>query len=223
MNTKITITLLTILLILVLGVSAYSIYVNIENSKSLSFLLEKNNYINSLNLENITEKDSLLTYKINMLEKEVESNADAIFGLEIRDTMNETIVLDSSTKGYNRIDTEYGYFLISLEEIKPYLDGYKLILDIGNPSTILFKGFKLNAKWGKAYNKSDWIDGKDNENLSPYGRYSKSLKVKSESFTKELKPGYWNRAELIISPAKANELGYLELSMETGAVSFVIE
>jgi CRP-like cAMP-binding protein len=42
--------------------------------------------------------------------------------------------------------------------------------------------------------------------------WEKSLKDKTESFSDTLYPGYWNKVELVISPAKEDELGHLKLS-----------
>lgn len=95
-------------------------------------------------------------------------------------------------------------FLISLHEIKPYLDGCKVAINIGNPTNVLYSGFKAKVKWGKRWeegiNYDDWV---------------KQLREKEESFTEELKPGWWNKAVVTVSPAKPDQLGYLEFSIET--------
>ncbi|MEW6408644.1 MAG: hypothetical protein AB1488_00830 [Nitrospirota bacterium] len=205
----------------------------------------------------------LKIYKINL------EMSDLKFKIEM--LIRKSVVLDpSSLKHYERIDTSSGFFLISLEDVTPYLDGYKLILSIGNPSSATYAGFTLRVKWGKRYydsgeylkwkellakdkeltNRRDevfnkymdelqkkrmssakklWEEyekiGKEQKALYPelrpdllYAKWWKSLQEKEVPFTEELKPASWNKIELIISPAKAEQIGYLVLSMDTEVV-----
>jgi len=45
------------------------------------------------------------------------------------------------------------------------------------------------------------------------------LRQKELSLTEVLRPGSWNRLSFILAPAKPEEFGYLELSMETNNIS----
>ena len=44
--------------------------------------------------------------------------------------------------GYSRIDTNVGTVLAVLDEVQPYLDGFVLKFQIGNPMFATFSGFK---------------------------------------------------------------------------------
>lgn len=143
------------------------------------------------------------------LEKKVETLEMKILFLEMNQNNYRTVTLDPSSKEYQRIDTTSGFFLISLKDVKPYLDGQKIILDIGNPTSATYHGFKMNVKWGRKFDSN-----KDN-----YDEWKKSLKEKDVSFTDELRPATWNRVELIVSPAPPEQLGYINLSMETDTIS----
>ena len=125
---------------------------------------------------------------------------------EIAESKRDTVVLHVSEKGFQRIDTENGSFLIACQDVTPYLDGYKVRFSIGNPSSASYQGFKLTAQWGKkmpAKPRADWV---------------KSLGYKQMTFTETLFPGAWNDVEIILSPAKSDDLGYLEMHMETDTV-----
>ena len=96
----------------------------------------------------------------------------------------------------------------------PYGNGFKLFLRIANITTVTYKGFKFKIKYGRQF------DFKEIEqDLSSYEKWYSSLRVKELSFTEELQPAVWNKVELILSPAKTEELGHITLSMETNIIS----
>lgn len=126
----------------------------------------------------------------------------------------KTVELDpASPRKYQRIDSDTGSFLISVEEAEPYLDGYKVQLEIGNPSSASYSGFSVTVRWGKKY---DW----DKFDAASHEKWEKSIREKEISFTNSLVPGMWNRVELILTPTKADELGFLEVSIKTDTISF---
>lgn len=92
--------------------------------------------------------------------------------------------------------------------MQPFLDGYKVILNLGNPTTATYRNFKLKVKWGKEF---------DYEKDEPE-EWRKSLKETEKRFLDELKPASWNKVELVLTPAKSEEIKYIELSMETDEV-----
>lgn len=164
-------------------------------------------------ITNIQQRMSVFEQKNDFLERNnirLEAKVDAH---EILEHGFKTALLDPSSKGYQRIDTASGFFLISLKDIRPYLNGYKLILHIGNPSSATYSGFTLKTKWGRKFDSTQ-----TQSDPSAFDNWEKSLQQKEAPFTEEIKPASWNKIEFIISPAKSEELGYLELSMETNIV-----
>lgn len=108
-----------------------------------------------------------------------------------------------SSKGYRRINTMSGFFLIDLERVEPYLNGVRVHIKIGNLMFATFHGFKLKVKWQETL---DFIDERE-------------MKEEEISFTESLKAGHWNRIDFVLSPADPTKLGYLGLSIETDTVS----
>lgn len=130
--------------------------------------------------------------------------------LEISKDPYKTVVLEPSEKGYQRLDSDCGIFLVSVQEVKPYLDGCKITFHIGNPSAVLYSGFRLKMRWGKRREKGEKISN-----------WLKQLQEKEQKFTEELKPGWWNKVVVTVSPAKPDQFGYLDLSMETDIVKLL--
>jgi hypothetical protein len=141
-----------------------------------------------------------------------------VFTLELSKDTYKTIPIDLSSKGYLRLDTTSGFFMISVRDVKPFLNGFKVRLSIGNPTTVTYLGFVLNAKWGRSF---DFKEMKTDR--SAYSNWQKSLQQKEIKFTDQLKPATWNNVDLIIIPAKQDELGHFELSMETDQISLFKE
>lgn len=162
-------------------------------------------------------KEELIKMKqeIDNIKKGMGNLWKKVYGLEDVSNKYKKVTLDPVTKAFQRIDTTSGFFLISLQDLKPYGNGYKLILHIGNPSTANYKGFKIKIRWAKNFDFSEMKD------WSEYESWNESIKEKEVSFTDILYPACWNRVELIVSPAKSDEIGFLELSMETDLVSLI--
>jgi hypothetical protein len=160
-------------------------------------------------LKELKHEIDILKAKIETIKKYNEFLASEIYPLKWKVDKYESCHLDPTSKSYQRLDTNTGTFLVSLQDVKPYAGGYKLVLHIGNPYIAQFKGFKLAIKWGKEINYIKYED------------WQKSLRQREVSFTETLLPGTWNKVELAISPATKEETGYLELSMVTDLISLM--
>jgi Protein of unknown function (DUF3251) len=140
--------------------------------------------------------------------------------LQHRVSQYESASLDPTEKGYERIDTASGLFLISVVSAEPYLDGYRLHLQIGNLTTARYKGFKLTLTWQKP-----WPEQKSGESDEDFQkRLDEAEKAepreKEISFTETLYPSSWNTVSVIVSPATTEELKELQISsMVTNQVS----
>ena len=72
-------------------------------------------------------------------------------------------MLNLAERSYQRLDTDNGLFLISVQEATPYLNGYKVRLHIGNPSYATYSGFTAKAKWGKICGAATYSEASFNE------------------------------------------------------------
>jgi len=134
----------------------------------------------------------------------------------IESTFNKhkSIMVDATHKGVQRLDTDLGSFLVSVDGVTPDFNGHKLNLDIGNPSMAEFNGFTLKAQWGKAFDPNGKVT---------YADWKESLKSKEVKFTEHLKPGHWNKIDLALAPAKPEQLKYIEIEMEVNYVMLTSE
>jgi Protein of unknown function (DUF3251) len=110
---------------------------------------------------------------------------------------------------YRRIETDAGFLLVLLGKVVPYLDGYKVELQIGNPHQMDFDGFKVSAFWGPRLTSSP-----DNS-----AEVVKKERNQEFSFTKQLARGRWNSVSLILPSTKPEDFGYLSVIVEVNAVS----
>ena len=152
---------------------------------------------------------------IKELESQIKTLEGRIAAIQIlldrKQDRSDTVNLDPSSRGYQRVDSDTSYFLVSVKDASPYLDGYRLTLNIGNLADADFTNVVLTIKWAKAY---DW--GKfTNES---YNEWKQSIHSKDISLTDLLKGGTWNVVSVDLTPSAANEMGYLELSIKSPSV-----
>ena len=171
---------------------------------------------------NETASRFLLDLKIQEVNNRIEMLSTRIGHLAKQRSPYSSIGLDPTEKGYGRIDTASGFFLISVKDTTPYLDGYRVTLEIGNPTSGRYGGFKLKIAWA-----GDYPNQKPGESDDDYNKrteaWSNSGGEKEFSFTDTLYPGAWNTVSLVISPATAQEIRNLTIeSMETSNVSLAV-
>lgn len=159
-------------------------------------------------------------YEISELSTKVTQLESKVMVLEFQQNPYQTATFDpGDAKGYQRIDANVGTFLMTLDNVEPYLDGQKITLLIGNPNNMNFSGFKMKVKWG--LRMPDLKNPPGGDFNSAWDAYQKSTKEKELSFTEALRPGMWNKVKLTISPAPAAEFGRFEVSMRTDQVSLI--
>lgn len=148
------------------------------------------------------------------MQAELDSLGQALFELDMRvwqlENADKSLTIDPTDPGrFQTIRTNYGEFLIVLENVESHLDGIKVSLKIGNPSSAKFSGYDLSVKWGprSPVNNKDWYS------------WFKGLRIKQLSFPDDLDPGTWNPVSIILPSTGTQEFGHLEVEMSTQAVS----
>ena len=157
------------------------------------------------------------TDKFNAFQWQCDTNYDQrLQALEMSDRVRERkwIMLDPTTKSYQRIDTSIGSLLVSVKSVTPYLDGYKETLAIGNPTSMDFNGFQVSCKWGASFTYTNGV-------VSNYEEVQNSQKTKDLQPTDVLLRGYWNPVELTIAPATADEIKNLRISINPDNISLL--
>lgn len=129
---------------------------------------------------------------------------------------DEEAAISCSDKGYSFVPTKVGAFLVSCEDIRTYGDGQKLKLLIGNPHFIRLNGFTLHVRWMARVPKS--LPGKE-WSQSEAEAWQKSHGETDLRSPEILWPGRWNRAEVVLPQARAEDVGFLYLKMSVDQVS----
>jgi hypothetical protein len=149
--------------------------------------------------------------RIAALEKRVEKLETSVtiykFLIDQKQDKSDTIYLDPRSHDFIRLDSDTGTFLVLLQDATPYLNGYRIKLDIGNPWDAKFPNAKIKVRWGHK------IQATEN-----YSDWQASLHDKEIDLPDSLEAGMWNHVTLDLIPCAANELGYFEFSMQTPSI-----
>lgn len=161
-------------------------------------------------VEGLVVRDKQFSDRITLIAREV-----------YKDYQEKFTSVDPTGQGFSAILSNNGSFLISCKGAEPYLDGHKLILDIGNPYFMTYIGFVIKAKFGTRAPEYP-VDG-SREQISKWQKeneeWQKTLVEKELNFPGELAAGAWSKVELILAPSKPEQVAYIALSMRTNEVS----
>ncbi len=126
------------------------------------------------------------------------------------------VTLNPTEKSYQRLLTDNGDLLVMFDGMEPYLDGFRVTLQIGNPSAMDYNGFEATAVWGPP--QSDFF-GTNAPSADAYNKWESAQRTNTVKLTDKLLSGNWNYVRIIVAPAKPEELRNLALSIKTSQVS----
>jgi hypothetical protein len=162
-------------------------------------------------LTEITSQPAPTSSAADQFDKRIQELEQKVLALEVNSFKDFSVDLDvAHPDRYQRLSSNTGTFLVSFSNAERYLDGYKIRLSIGNITTATFSGFELTLRFGTKEPEAgvghDWLE------------WYRTVRTKTETFTRELKPGRWNVVEIIVLPARPDELGYLQVRLRTDEV-----
>jgi len=174
-----------------------------------------------------------LEKKINDLEQRITSQELKCFERfldfenRIEALKKRTATIDPNSTAYSFLDTGAGVLLISCDGVEPYLDGHRIKLRLGNPLNMQFSGFKLRFKFGrkppelpklKNMSKSDFLKAGEAWQRD-YDAWKESLREAESSYAVDLLPGAWKTVRATLPQTKAEDIAYVEVSIETNRIS----
>lgn len=140
-----------------------------------------------------------------------------VFRLEmanrLRDTRYQSASFDPSEDGFQRIDTDLGIFAVSLQDMKPYGDGTRLTINLGNPAAASFSNVKLSLRYGPKLPNFDDPDFADKA-----AKAKSAEKTKEQELLKTVQGGSWNPNSITLPGVKPEELGFVEVRLSTSQV-----
>lgn len=121
---------------------------------------------------------------------------------------------DPTNDAFQRIDAPSGFgsFAVSVTDVRPFSDGVKVTLALGNMSTATYQGVTVTLKYGSRLPG----DGAKAEDLE---RWQASLRTKTQTLNTDVRPGSWNRTEIALPGISPSDLGHLEVSLTTNTIS----
>ncbi|HVX56940.1 MAG TPA: hypothetical protein VHA37_04360 [Candidatus Saccharimonadales bacterium] len=144
----------------------------------------------------LQQLETNLLWANDMIDMEA-TNIIALHRSEAKRLSHMVSIDPTEQKGYVAVAVPAGSLLLSVRNVEPYLDGYKLNLDIGNPTTATFPGCALYSEWAGATN----------------GDGSLVSTSKHEHINERLLPGQWTSTEITVSPASLQQLKTLKLRL----------
>lgn len=124
------------------------------------------------------DKTESLQEKVDRLQRDLFQ-----IKMQVRQMSGGSADVSTEEKGYSIAQTKYGSFAVACKNVTPYLDGYKVQLNIGNLTSVKFNGAKISLLWGTEYN------------------HNKEMSVTNSFF-----PGRFTTVEIVMTPAKPEDI-----------------
>lgn len=138
----------------------------------------------------LKSENQKLTAKIASLEIDrsfLQAQIEAVFS-------SPAIVKEGG--GYGVARTVLGVIPISIENIQPYLDGYRVTFHVGNTTSAALRGAEFEVKWGLPWDTK----------TATYKQISESQKAKKFSVTTTFPVGAYTAVDATLTPAKPEEV-----------------
>ena len=172
------------------------------------------------------EKLKSIESELNTLKQTVEATTDRVadigsdvLSLQLKQNPYETASFDpTKPKGYGRVDSVSGAFLVSLENVEPHFDGVRVTAEIGNLLSATYQGVTIVATYGRRVPTS-------NDSVSPVDRrknifaYNEAKKTTTVRLTDTLRPATWTRVSFVLPDIKPAEFGELNIKIRTDEVN----
>jgi hypothetical protein len=144
-----------------------------------------------------TEKINSLERELALMKNEVETLKRNAETQELIETFSKVAYLTPGSDGYSLLHTDIATLTVTLSDIKPYANGSKVTLILGNTSAATINGLKAKLDWGQV-----------NEKGQPINEQSKSKEIE---FQQSLSSSSWNRLEVVLEGVAPSALGFVRI------------
>jgi len=159
-----------------------------ENNKAQEIqnqLVAINTKLEALQSENAALKKELQSLKVSMnIQEFMQSNRKIAY-------------LTPGETGYSAFEFDLGVLTVSLTDIKPYANGSKVTLRMGNTLSSTINGLKGTFEWGPV-DKSGYPSVEE-------------TKTKEIQFPQSLTAGSWTTISVVLEGVPPAEFGFLRL------------
>lgn len=138
----------------------------------------------------LKDQQGSMDLNLTSIQTDIIETKEAVRFLELlrKSTASSPTPLKVTKKGYGTISSNIGYFLISAEDVQPYLEGYKITLKIGNPSAMTFNGMTINLVYPSLKSTTEG-EGSTSKSFLDYSNNESSV----SQFTEKFYPGRWTK------------------------------
>lgn len=126
-----------------------------------------------------------------VLESKVSALEDRLSKLEALEA--HVAHLSAREKNSDYVSSKIGPLMVSLADASPYLDGYRLKLWLGNPHMVTINGCQVTLSWG--------------------------TNARNQKVSGELKRGAWTSADIVLTPATADDLSDIQVFLTPASMS----
>lgn len=179
-------------------------------------------------LAQVRKTDSERGGLLSDLISEVDNHLDLV---EKQFSNTQPAVLSSTSKEYAVVVTRLGSFAVQVNNVVPYVNGFKIDFSVGNLINATITSGVVSVKygsepprpvWGKSPGSSvpqtdpKWVNYNKafREFLDRYNNWANALRSVNTNITRPLEPRTWNNFEVICAPASAEEVAHLEVAIE---------
>lgn len=126
----------------------------------------------------------------------------------------------SNSDGFKRVDTSYGLpLLVSVENVTPYMGGYKVLFYIGNPHNVTFENLGADLSWW-FQSCLDLIFRDDITEIEIENFQNE--RSKSICFMQSIDAGKWNSVEVTIPRITEEEAAHLTFKFNTSSTTVLL-
>ena len=122
--------------------------------------------------------------------------------------------LDPAVSVTTAVDTNLGRFYVRIAGVQPYLDGQRLTLMVGNPSTLKAVGVNLAVSWGPKAPEPQ--EGEIAEQI-----IKTELRMRSKEFSlpSSFPSSDWTPVQIVLPATKAEDVGEVRVKLSFDSFS----
>ena len=156
-------------------------------------------FLSDLNISTTIDRVNNFAKQISQLERNSDGFSRRLNNLELDD---DSASITTEPQGSQTLKTPVGNLLFSTKKVEPYLDGYKITAQIGNPTTADIANFDLILTTYKNITNN-----------------FETLHSVTNNIVTELKSGSWNYVDFVMAPATIEEVRNATVSIKAKTFS----
>ena len=153
-----------------------------------------------------------LEHRVDSLSTQLAFQRLRLSGLE---SQGQSVTFDPITsEGYDVLQGPLAAFALSIEDVRAFANGTRLVLQVGNTSSVTFNG----ADFSVTYGPSSPMDTDAEDWLERYDAWREGLMRAELTTSATLSPGVWNEVHLNLPGIEPSALGHLRLEISTNRI-----